>query len=82
MTKTSERSCVMIVERCHGCGEPIPEDYTMAFKWVTHQDGTKEPLMYHLHCCPPSTKSRSYLTIHKRSLIGRVFRRLKAVWTT
>ena len=68
----------MIVERCHGCGEPIPEDWTMAFKWVTHQDGTKEPLMYHLHCCPPFGKSRAYL---KRSLIGRMFRRLARTLT-
>ena len=66
----------MIVERCHGCGEPIPEDYTMAFKWVTHQDGTKEILGYHIGCSPSSGKSRSYLTIHKTSLIKRVLRRL------
>ena len=80
MTKTSERSCVM---RCHGCGEPIVEDYTMAFNWVTLEDGTKEILGYHLGCYPSrSSASRSYLTIHKRSLIGRVFRRLKAVWMT
>ena len=79
MTKTSERSCVM---RCHGCGEDIPEDYTMAVKWVTDQAGVKEPLGYHLGCFPSSTRPRTFLTIHKRSLIGRVFRRLKAVWTT
>ena len=66
----------MIVERCHGCGEPIPEDYTMAFKWVTHQDGTKEILGYHIGCSPSSSKSRTYLTIHKTTLIKRVLRRL------
>ena len=61
---------------CHGCGEPIPEDWTMAFKIVTHQDGKKESLGYHLGCSPPSGKSRTYLTIHKTSLIKRVLRRL------
>ena len=71
----------MIVERCHGCGEPIPEDYTMAFKWVTHQDGAKEPLGYHLWCYPSSTRPRTFLTIHKRSLIGRMFRRLARTLT-
>ena len=56
--------------RCHGCGKTIPEDYTMAF---TLGDGTKEPLGYHLWCYPSSTRPRTFLTIHNRSLIGRVF---------
>jgi len=68
----------MIVERCHGCGEVIPEDWTMAFKIVTHQDGKKESLGYHIGCSPSSGKSRAY---HKRSLIGRMFRRLARTLT-